>query len=127
MADERIEWPRERLVSVLAELADKRSQNIWLGQESGPGTSELTPFSHVLEVLFDEHDFERPACVGETLYVEDEREALLELMDVLYSIGPIGDESNEQLLTHRKWPKVVEAARKAHAVLTEEDNKRRKS
>ena len=122
-----LEYPqlREQLFSVVKGLTEEGlQQRFWLGGDPDRPPTFPSSFEWVREALYDYQDFRQPnACVGELLYDERERQAIVELLDRIDDIGIEGYEPDEKFLNHPAWPKVVEAARKAHAVFKEGDEK----
>ncbi|MER5935306.1 hypothetical protein [Streptomyces sp. NPDC002054] len=111
-----VEFPDARLqmASMLSSLASpEHQQRVWLAEVRGP--ADVDDLTMVVNFLDDTRVLEDPeGVVGEVLRNENEARAMRELSDVLYPlIDELGDAPDSVYLASRRWPLVVEAARRA--------------
>ncbi|MEV8536718.1 hypothetical protein [Streptomyces sp. NPDC051211] len=113
-----VEFPNARLqvVAMLQSLASpEHQQRVWLAGAPEPGGA-VDDLTMVVNVLYDDtRALEDPeAVVGEVLRNENEARVLRELADLLdVLIDELGEAPDSAYLASRRWPAVVEAARKA--------------
>ncbi|QES46507.1 hypothetical protein DEJ50_00145 [Streptomyces venezuelae] len=111
-----VEFPDARLqvVAMLSSLARPAyQQRVWLADIREPG--DVDDLTMVINILDDTRVLEDPeGVVGEVLRNQNEARAMRELTSLLYPlIDELGEAPDSEYLASRRWPAVVEAARKA--------------
>lgn len=108
-------WVREELLGYLAELADPRETEKWFNPDP---RGEAAGIDQQFHFFFDDHDFD-DTDVGYSLLDRDEVVAIGHVKAALQAIHATNRNGDSRyFVKHRLWPRVMNAAFTAHAILS---------